>query len=137
MQILSYSDEHNPGWDKNIDDKFKGNDNRFRGDIEIRYSGKSNKLWVINELLLEDYVNGVSEASSGSPEEYLKAFSTIARTYAMYYIKKGGKHSGELFYLKNSRNGNGNDQLYKGYNLEMRTPDISLVNKSMEGYIIN
>lgn len=137
MQVSSYSDEHNPAWDKNINDEFKGNDNRFRGDIEIRYSNKSDKLWIINELSLEDYTNGVSEAASGSPEEYLKAFSTIARTYAMYYIKKGGKHSGEPFYLKNSRNGNGNDQLYKGYNLEMRTPDISLVNKSTEGYIIN
>ncbi len=137
MQVSSYNDEHNPAWDKNIGDEFKGNDNRFRGDIEIKYSGKSNKLWVINELLLEDYTNGVSEASSSSPEEYLKAFSTIARTYAMYYIKKGGKHSGESFYLKNSRNGNGNDQIYKGYNLEMRTPEISSVNKSTEGYIIN
>ncbi|MEA1936615.1 MAG: N-acetylmuramoyl-L-alanine amidase [Patescibacteria group bacterium] len=137
MQILSYSDEHSPAWDRNIEDEFKGNDNRFRGDIEVRYSGKSNKLWVINELPLEDYVNGVSEAASGSPEEYLKAFSTIARTYAMYYIEKGGKHSGESFYLKNSRNGNGNDQLYKGYNLEMRTPEISLINKSTEGQIIS
>ena len=137
MQVSSYSDEHNPAWDKNIGDEFKGNDNRFRGNIEIRYSGKSDKLWVINELPLEDYTNGVSEASSSSPEEYLKAFSTIARTYAMYYIKKEGKHSGEPFYLKNSRNGNGNDQLYKGYNLEMRTPEISLINKSTEGQIIN
>ena len=137
LQVLSYSDEHNPAWDKNIADEFEGNDNRFRENIEIKYSAGSNKLWIINELLLEDYINGVSEASSSSPEEYLKAFSTIARTYAMYYIEKGGKHSDEPFYLKNSRNGNGNDQIYKGYNLEMRTPEISLVNKSTEGYIIN
>ncbi len=145
MQVLSYSDEHNPAWDKNISDEFKGNDNRFRGNIEVRYSGKSDKLWVINELPLEDYTNGISEASSSSPEEYLKAFSTIARTYAMYYIKKGGKYSGESFYLKNSRPikgsvppiSNGNDQIYKGYNLEMRTLEISLINKSTEGYIIN
>ncbi len=128
MQVSSYSD---PSWNKEI------NDNEFRGNIEIKYSDESSRLWIINELPLEDYLNGVSESINDSPEEYLKAFSTIARTYAMYYIEKGGKHSGESFYLKNSRNGNGNDQHYKGYNFEMRAPKIIAANKFSEGYIIN
>ena len=129
LQVLSYDDR--PKWNPSL------NDNKFRGNIEIRYSSKSDKLWIINELPLEDYINGVSEAMNDSPEEYLKAFSAVARTYAMYYIKKGGKHSGEPFYLKNSRNGNGNDQIYKGYNFEMRAPKIVAANKFSEGYIIN
>ncbi|MFZ2969698.1 MAG: N-acetylmuramoyl-L-alanine amidase [Minisyncoccia bacterium] len=127
MEILSYSD---PSWNQAV------NDNKFRGNIEIRYSKISNRLWIINELPLEDYINGIAEASSDSPGEYLKSFGTIARTYAMYYIKKGGKHAGEPFHLKNSRNGNGNDQSYKGYNFELRAANIVSVNKLTAGNII-
>ena len=128
LEVLSYEDL---SWNKEV------NDNKFRGNIEIKYSGTSDKLWVINELLLEDYAKGISEAADSSSEEYLKAFSVIARTYAMSYLEKGGKHIGEPFYLKNSRNGNGNDQHYKGYNFEMRAPQIVAANKSTTGYIIN
>jgi len=112
------------------------NDNEFRGNLEVRYSDVSQKLWVVNELLLDDYVHGIAEASNSSPEEYLKAFSTIARTYAMFYIERGGKHTGEPFYLKNSRNGNGNDQHYRGYNFEMRAPQIVAGSKLSAGYIV-
>jgi len=128
LEILSYEDL---SWNK------EANDNKFRGNLEIKFSNASKKLWVVNELPLEDYVNGIAEASNSSPEEYLKAFSTIARTYAMYYLKRGGKHIGEPFYLKNSRNDNGNDQHYKGYNFEMRAPQIVVANKLTSGYIIN
>ncbi|MCK4919131.1 MAG: hypothetical protein KAS01_01975, partial [Candidatus Pacebacteria bacterium] len=128
LQILSYSDL---SWNKET------NDNKFRGEIEINYSENSQKLWIINELLLENYINGIAEALSDSPEEYLKAFGTIARTYAMYYIEREGKHTGEPFHLKNSRNGNGNDQVYKGYNFEIRASKIVEVNKSTAGYVID
>lgn len=128
LEVLSYEDL---SWNKET------NDNKFRGNIEVNYSDASNKLWVVNELPLEDYSKGISEAANSSPEEYLKAFSTIARTYAMSYIKKGGKHAGEPFYLKNSRNGNGNDQHYKGYNFEMRAPQITAASELTAGYIIN
>ncbi len=127
MEVMSYRD---PSWNKAV------NDNRFRGNIEIKYSKTSGKLWIINELPLEDYVNGIAEASTDSPEEYLKSFGTIARTYAMFYIKKGGKHAGEPFHLKNSRNANGNDQVYKGYNFEMRAENIVSANKITAGNII-
>ena len=128
LEVLSYKDL---SWNKEI------NDNKFRGNIEINYSNTSDKLWVVNELLLEDYAKGISEAADSSPTEYLKAFSAIARTYAMSYIQKGGKHIGEPFYLKNSRNDNGNDQHYKGYNFEMRAPQIVAANELTAGYIIN
>lgn len=128
MKVVSYDDL---SWDKTI------NDNEFRGSIEIYHSEVSNKLWIINDLLLEDYVNGIAEALNDSPEEYLMAFGTIARTYAMYYIEREGKHFGESFHLKNSRNENGNDQVYKGYNFEMRAPKIVTANNETAGYIIN
>jgi len=127
LEISSYSD---PSWNKSV------NDNKFRGNIELKYSSISNRLWIINELRLEDYVNGIAEASSDSPGEYLKAFGTITRTYAMYYIKRGGKHAREPFHLKNSRLGNGNDQSYKGYNFEMRAGNIIAANNKTFGKII-
>jgi hypothetical protein len=127
LQVLSYKD---PSWNGATDD------NRFRGNLELKYSGTSKKLWVINELDLEDYLNGIAEATTYTETEYLKAFSTIARTYAMYYIEKGGKHTGEDFHLKNSRNGNGNDQVYRGYDLEMRAAQVSSANKATKGQII-
>lgn len=129
MQILSYEDTH-PLWSG------KTNDNEFRGVIELRYSTVSKKLWVIEDVPLEEYLKGISEASGSSPAEYLKAFSTISRTYAMYYIQKGGKHTGEPFHLKNSRNGNGNDQQYKGYNLEMRSPKTAGSYAETRGQVI-
>ena len=129
LEILSYEDL---SWNEEV------NDNKFRGNIEIKYSNASNKLWVINELLLEDYVNGISESSTRSDSiEYLKVSGTIARTYAMHYIEKGGKHTGESFHLKNSRNENGDDQIYNGYNFELRAPKITEANKLTAGYIIN
>jgi peptidoglycan hydrolase-like amidase len=127
LQVLSYKD---PSWNGATDD------NRFRGNLELKYSSTSKKLWVIDELDLEDYLNGIAEATTYTETEYLKAFSTIARTYAMYYIEKGGKHTGEDFHLKNSRNGNGNDQVYRGYDLEMRAAQITSANKATKGQII-
>lgn len=115
LQVLSYNDV------------FQGsavtyNDNQFRGVIELKYSPTSKKMWVIEDVPLEGYLRGISEATTRSNTEYLKAFSVITRTYALNYVVKGGKHTGEPFHLKNSRNGNGNDQQYKGYIFEMRSP---------------
>ncbi len=115
LQVLSYNDVYKSG-------TVTYNDNQFRGVLEMRYSPVSKKLWVIEDVPLEGYLRGISEATTRTNAEYLKAFSVITRTYAMYYIEKGGKHTGEPFYLKNSRNGNGNDQQYKGYTFEMRSP---------------
>lgn len=126
MQILSYSDATYSG----------NNDNRFRGIIELRYSTVSQKLWVVEDVPLEQYLKGISEATTYTNAEYLKAFSIITRTYAMNYIMKGGKYAGEPFYLKNSRNGNGNDQQYKGYNLEIRSPRTANSYDETKGMII-
>jgi N-acetylmuramoyl-L-alanine amidase CwlA len=127
MEITSYQDL---SWNGQT------NDNKFRGVLELRYSGTSNKMWVIEEVPLESYLSGISEALASSPTEYLKAFSMMTRSYALYYVKKGGKHSGEPFDLKNGRNGNGNDQQYKGYNFEMRSPITAAIYEETRGQVI-
>ncbi len=56
----------------------------YRGSIEIIQDNESNGLYVINEVLLEEYLYAVvpSEMPSGYPMEALKAQAICARTYA-------------------------------------------------------
>lgn len=124
FEIISYEDR--PKWNPKL------NDNRFRGIIEIKYSLKSKKLWVINELSLENYLKGVAEALNIDPIEYLKAFVIVARSYAMYHIQNGGKRPGEIFHLKNWAF----DQLYKGYGFEERAPNITKVTEKTKGTVV-
>ncbi len=131
MQVTSYHDV--PAWNPSLDD------NRFRGTIEVRYSPVSDRVWVINELPLELYLRGVAETSSGSPAEFLKAMSVAARGYALYHVNNGGKyyeHGQDIFHLKNSRNGNGDDQVYKGYGLEARFPDLTAAVDATSGQVV-
>jgi len=113
VEIKSYQD--NPAWKPTL------NYNLFRGNIEIIYSVKSEKVWAVNELPLEDYLRGVAETSEGDPKEYLKTMSVAARTYAYYYYLAGGKYgSDEVYHLTNKTN----DQLYKGYGREILAPQL-------------
>ncbi len=131
MQVTSYHDISS--WDPGIDD------NRFRGKIEVRYSPVSDRLWVINELPLELYLRGIAETSSGAPGEFLKTMSIAARDYALYHVNRGGKYyenGQDIFHLKNSRNGNGDDQVYKGYGLESRFPDLTAAVTATNGLVV-
>jgi len=131
MQVTSYHDI--PSWNTSLDD------NRFRGTIEVRYSSVSNKVWVINELPIEYYLRGIAESSSGSPAEFLKTMTVAARGYALYHVNNGGKNYGngkEVFHLKNSRNGNGDDQVYKGYGLEARFSDLTAAVNATAGQVV-
>jgi len=113
FEILSYEDR--PSW------KPEANYNKFRGKIEIRYSQKSKKIWVINELGLEDYLFGLSESVQGDPAEFLKSMIVSSRSYSIFHIQNGGKYGkDELFHLKNTSA----DQLYKGYGREEFASDI-------------
>jgi len=60
-----------------------------------------------------------------------------ARSYAMWHLNNGGKYGGsEVFQLKNSRNGNGDDQQYKGYGLEARFPDLVTAVNDTSGQVV-
>lgn len=96
------------------------NDNLFRGLIEVQYADSTDSLWVINELGLESYSRGVAEAWDGDDPEYLKTLMIAARTYGMYHILTGGRNKNEHFHVDDD-----NDQVYRGYGFESRSPNIT------------
>jgi peptidoglycan hydrolase-like amidase len=124
LEIISYTDQN---WNKTA------NYNKFRGNIEIKYSPKSQKLFVINELSLEDYLKGIGEVSNSDEYGHIQTLIVAARTYAYNYIKQGGKYgSDEVYYLKNTAA----DQLYKGYNRENLAPNVVKAVGETKGEII-
>lgn len=125
VQIISYEDH--PTWKPSL------NYNQFHGTAEIIYSAKSNKIWAVNELSLEDYLNGIAEISATDAAEYQKAMIAAARTYAQYYIQKGGKRGADEVYILNNTT---SDQLYKGYGREVLAPSIVQAVKDTFGEII-
>ena len=112
FQITSYNNI--PSWDTTV------NFNRFRGSLEVRYAKATSKLWVIEQLPLEDYMRGLGETSNGSPQAFQKALVTAARTYALFVVSIGGKHKSEFFDVDTT----GNDQVYKGYASELVRPNV-------------
>ncbi len=113
LEIVSYQDK--PSWKPTL------NYNQFRGNLELVYSQKSGKLWVVNDLAFEEYLKGVAETNQGLNMEYLKTMAVAARTYAYNYAKQGGKYgSDEVYHITNTTA----DQLYKGYGRESYASDI-------------
>lgn len=125
VQIVSYEDH--PAWKPSL------NYNQFHGSAEIVYSAKSAKIWAVNELDLEDYLNGIAEISATDAAEYQKAMVVAARTYAEYYIQKGGKRGADEVYILNNTT---SDQLYKGYGREILAPSIVQAVNATRGEII-
>ncbi len=114
FEILSF--KNNVFWSAQI------NDNKFRGSLEIHYNPNTDRVWVVNELPMEEYLKGVAEVADSSPKEFLKAQMIAARTYAMFR-KLLPKYSNTperkpIFDLKSTQA----DQVYRGYGFEMRSP---------------
>ena len=128
MQISSYDDKK--AWDGSV------NDNIFRDTIEIRYSPTNKKLWAINELPFEDYLAGVAETSDSSPYEYMKALMIAERSYSLYHLSRGGRHPQDFSDVFNSVNGNGDDQVYRGYGFEKRNPEVAKAVKETKGMVV-
>ncbi len=96
------------------------NDNKFRDSIEIRHNDRRDRTWIINELPIDDYLYGLDETSGNAPEAYLQALVTAARTFAMYNWEHKTKYAGEFIDMKNTAA----DQVYHGYNAEVRRPSV-------------
>jgi hypothetical protein len=122
-EIVSY--ESRPAWNTSL------NDNKYLGDLEIRYSSNTGRLWLINELPLETYLKGLAESSNSSPMEYQKALITAARTYATHHLNRATKHANEYFILDARY-----DQVYKGYGSQTRLTQVSQAVEATKGVIV-
>jgi len=128
MEIRSYSDKRSTTIDGVATIV---NDNKFRGTIEVRYATATSKLWVINELPLESYLKGLGETGSRSPVEFAKTLITAARSYAMFHYFYGAKHRTENYHINSST-----DQVYRGYNYEIQTPNITQAVAETRGMVV-
>lgn len=114
--------DNRPSWNTTL------NDNAFRGMISLRYAQATARRWVINRLPLEQYLRGIAEASDGSPRAYLQALMIAARSYAHYHVRTNTKHAAEHFTVDAV-----NDQVYRGYNFELRAPNITAAVEATSG----
>ena len=91
------------------------NDKSYHGTIILRLNKKNNKLMLINQLSLDDYIYSVlrSECLSYWPHEMQKVQAIISRTYALYHMKQmKNKHKDNAFYDIKNTNSN---QVYNGF----------------------
>lgn len=128
LTVDSYTDR--PAWNQSL------NDNKFKGAIEVRYSAKNKKFWVIDDLNIEDYLAGVSEPLEAGPYEYIKAAVIAERSYVYYHLSRGGRWPDDFITLKNSRNGNGDDQIYQGYGFTSRSTNIPRAVADTAGQVV-
>jgi hypothetical protein len=124
FEITSFEDR--PAWNTSL------NDNKFRGNLELRWSEDRGKLYMINELPLETYLKGLAESSNNNPAEYHRALAIAARTYAQHNINVGGKHPAGNFHL----NAGSYDQVYRGYNSERRLPHFVKAVEDTRGMVV-
>ena len=100
------------------------NDNEYLGGLEVRFNPTTERLWLINELPLEKYLEGVAEAGDRAPYEFQKAQAIIARTYALFRInnpKYTTTPTGEgIFDLRATQA----DQVYRGAKKALRGPNF-------------
>ncbi|MFA7302046.1 MAG: SpoIID/LytB domain-containing protein, partial [Candidatus Shapirobacteria bacterium] len=130
--MLDY--KNSPAWNKTT------SDNRFRNVIEVRYTEPAKKVWYINELPLESYLKGLAETTNASPLEFQKVMATAARSYAMYHYLRGieynlidasTKHADDHFHVDAYY-----DQVYRGYNSEIRMPGLSAAIEATRGVTV-
>lgn len=109
------------------------NYNKFRGVIEIRKCDTCDELWAINELRVEYYIRGLGETSGTGPDEYLKALSIVARTYALYHqVVTGGRYVKQHFDIGSTAT----DQIYRGANIESVAPGVAAQFGTTKGIIL-
>lgn len=108
-------------------------DNQFRDILELRYNESKDRIWLINELPVEEYLYGLAETSNISHHEFKKSLLTAARTYAVYHFERATKHKSEYFHM----NAYADDQVYKGYGHEQRHPNVRRATEDTRGITVN
>ncbi len=114
----------------------------FRGVLEANFSAKSNKLWLVNELPLEDYVKGIGEESEGLPAEVYKTFAVDYRSYGLSTLQRHRSDAnwGEPFDLGSSTEWvapyTGANQIYSGYHRETIGPLLTQGQQATTGQVV-
>jgi peptidoglycan hydrolase-like amidase len=114
--------------------KWKGgsrNFNQYRGGMEYHLTD-AGTMYVINDLLLEDYAAGIGETSNLAPMEMQKAQAVAARTYAYFVANSTDKHDSRNFDVVATTG----DQLYLGYVGETITPNFVAAVAATRGLMV-
>ena len=119
-------------YDRPVSWKGPVNFNKYRGIMELRKVNNSTDIYVIEEVLMEDYIAGIAETSNAGPTEYIKALLVAARTYGYYIKEYTNKHNSRNFDVV----ANTGDQLYLGYASEVLMPNVVSAQKATRGYMI-
>ena len=117
--------ERRPAWNTTL------NDNLFRGTIEFLLLPNSTTYWAIEEVALEEYLRGIAEVSDSDNQIYLKTMMIASRTYAAFLNIYKTKHKLEGFDVNMTT-----DQVYRGYNLELRAPNTTKAVLDTEGQVL-
>lgn len=88
--------------------------NQFRRILKF-VAGSPEKMLVINELPLEEYLWGLAEEPSSEPEAKKKVIQILARSYALVYSGDRRKFRTNLYDLEDDPR---TSQLYLGYDWE-------------------
>ncbi len=136
IRLVPVNDQHAPFALINLTRKiaWKGdiNFNQYRGAMEYRHTQDGKTLYVINELLFEDYMAGIAETSNLAHIEYIKALLTAARTYAYYIKEYSGKHDARNFDVV----AHTGDQLYLGLIGEQDLPNVKKAAQATAGHMV-
>ena len=101
--------------------------NRYRGALEFRQGEVDKEYYAVNDLLLEDYVAGISETHNSNNKEFIKANLVAARNYA--YVHLGSYPFFDVL-------GSTHDQLYLGYEAELAQPNVAQAAKDVRGIMM-
>ncbi|PIV90794.1 hypothetical protein COW46_01465 [Candidatus Gracilibacteria bacterium CG17_big_fil_post_rev_8_21_14_2_50_48_13] len=104
-----------PAWDT----KKVYNDNQFLGSLHL-YPEAKNKLLVVNDIDVENYMRGVAEVPEQDETEKRKALAVVSRSYVAYYISGLEKKFDDARY--NASDNPEIFQKYLGYGFTLRSP---------------
>ncbi|HRH23008.1 MAG TPA: SpoIID/LytB domain-containing protein [Candidatus Magasanikbacteria bacterium] len=105
--------------------------NAYRGAMEYRATKNNDAVYVVNDILFEDYIAGIAETSNEAHMEYMKAILTAARTYG-YYMQNHPSTQGKIFDVVATTA----DQLYLGYESEVLLPRVVEAAQATRGMMI-
>lgn len=105
--------------------------NQFRGTLELRFASATGKVWLIEEVPIEQYVAGLGESGDSGPTEYLKTLAVAARTYVLFHHLEQRKHASENYDLKSTSS----DQVYYGFSYESHMPNFNAAVLATRGVV--